>query len=87
MTILDLLNEDLYYKGKKPYIDMDIKEGLDEEATAREAWNRHVFRNESIIIDLFHLQLKSTVKCSKCPLISITFDPEASLMLPIPAKK
>lgn len=53
--------EDLYRHGKKPYIDMDEKEGLDEEAAAMEAWDRHVFRNESIITDLFHGQFKSTV--------------------------
>lgn len=52
--MLDLLGEDLYRHGKKPYIDMDDKEGLDEEAAAIEAWDRHVFRNESIITDLFH---------------------------------
>jgi len=33
---------------------MDEKEGLDEESAAMEAWDRHVFRNESIITDLFH---------------------------------
>jgi ubiquitin C-terminal hydrolase len=53
-TVLDLLGEDLYRHGKKPYIDMDEKEGLDEEAAASDAWNRHLFRNESIITDLFH---------------------------------
>jgi ubiquitin C-terminal hydrolase len=49
-----LLGEDLYRHGKKPYIDMDEKEGLDEEAAASDAWNRHLYRNESIITDLFH---------------------------------
>lgn len=86
-TVLDLLGEDLYRKGKKPYIDMDEKEGVDEETAALDAWNRHVYRNESIITDLFHGQFKSTVQCSKCPRISITFDPMVTMMLPIPAKK
>lgn len=53
-TILDLLSEDLYRKGKKPYIDMEAIEGLDEEQAATDAWNRHLYRNESIITDLFY---------------------------------
>ena len=51
---MDLLGEDLYRNGKKPYIDMDVKEDLDEESAANDAWNRHIYRNESIIHDLFH---------------------------------
>lgn len=86
-TILDLLGEDLYRKGKKPYIDMDEPEGLTEEEAAADAWNRHLYRNESIITDLFHGQFKSTVTCSKCPRVSVTFDPMMTMSLPIPAKK
>ena len=52
--MLDLLGEDLYRKGRKPYIDMDEKEELSEEEAAKDAWNRHLYRNESIITDLFH---------------------------------
>jgi ubiquitin C-terminal hydrolase len=33
---------------------MDDIEGLDEEKAAADAWNRHLYRNESIITDLFH---------------------------------
>ena len=33
---------------------MDVKEDLDEESAANDAWNRHIYRNESIIHDLFH---------------------------------
>lgn len=53
-TVLDFLGEDLYRKGKKPYIDMDEKEEVSEEYAANDAWNRHLYRNESIITDLFH---------------------------------
>lgn len=81
------MGEDLYRKGKKPYIDMDEEEGLPEEEAAKDAWNRHVYRNESIITDLFHGQFKSTVSCSKCPRVSVTFDPMMTMLLPIPAEK
>jgi hypothetical protein len=33
---------------------MDVKINQDEEAAAKDAWNRHIYRNESIIHDLFH---------------------------------
>ena len=58
-TVLDFLGEDLYRKGKKPYIDMDEPENLDQEAAAQDAWNRHLYRNESIITDLFHGQFNN----------------------------
>lgn len=86
-TVLDFLGEDLYRKGKKPYIDMDEDETLSQEDRARDSWNRHLYRNESIITDLFHGQFKSTVSCSKCPRVSTTFDPMMTMLLPIPGKK
>lgn len=36
---------------------------------------------------MFHGQFKSTVACSKCPRVSVTFDPMMTIMLPIPGKK
>lgn len=81
------MGEDLYRKGKKPYIDLDEKENVEEEVAAMDAWNRHLYRNESVITDLFHGQLKSTVSCSVCPRVSVTFDPMMTMLLPIPAKK
>lgn len=86
-TVLDLLGEDLYRKGKKPYVEDNDKEGQEEEEAAFEAWNKHLLRNESVITDLFHGQFKSTVNCSKCDRVSVTFDPLMTIMLPIPAKK
>ena len=86
-TILDLMGEDLYRKGKKPYVENDEKPNQTEEQAAREAWNKHLLRNESIMTDLFHGQFKSTVCCSQCDRVSVTFDPWMTLSLPIPKKK
>ena len=86
-TILDLMGEDLYRKGKKPYVQIDEVGDLPEEEAANEAWNKHLLRNESIITDLFHGQFKSTVSCNKCDRVSVTFDPMMTIMLPIPAPK
>ena len=58
----------------------------DEEAS-NIAWNKHIYRNESIICDLFHGQYKSTLICALCKRISITFDPFLMATLPIPEIK
>ena len=86
-TILDLMGEDLYRKGKKPYIESEEKPNQPEEEAATEAWNKHLLRNESVITDLFHGQFKSTLCCSQCDRVSVTFDPFMTLSLPIPKRK
>jgi hypothetical protein len=48
------MGEDLFRKGKKPYVEMDESDNLTEQEAALEAWNKHLLRNESIITDLFH---------------------------------
>jgi len=48
------MSEDLYKKGKKPYVESAETEGKTDEEASLEAWNRFVFRNESIICDLFY---------------------------------
>ena len=53
-TILDLMGEDLYRKGKKPYVEASDSDGKPDEIAAKEAWNKHLLRNESIMTDLFH---------------------------------
>ncbi len=81
------MSEDLYRKGKKPYVEITDADGKPDEVASREAWTKHLIRNESVIVDLFHGQYKSTLVCSKCSKISITFDPFMTLSLPIPGKK
>lgn len=86
-TILDFMSEDLYKQDKKPYIQVDESEGKSDQDASNEAWNKHIFRNESIICDLFHGQYKSTLICSQCQRVSITFDPFLMTSLPIPSVK
>ena len=86
-TVLDLMGEDLYRKGKKPYVEVNEAEGQTDEEAALEAWNKHLLRNESIMTDLFHGQFKGTVCCSQCDRVSVTFDPMMTLSLPIPKPK
>lgn len=44
-------------------------------------------RNDSVIVDIFHGQYKSTLNCALCNRVSVTFDPFLTLSLPIPGKK
>ena len=46
-------------------------------------WKNFKKRNQSIIVDLFYGQYKSTIKCPNCYNISTSFDPFLSLTLPI----
>ena len=49
-----------------------------------QAWENHLRRNQSIIVDLFHGQLKSQVRCKECGNLSVRFDPFNYLSLPLP---
>jgi len=61
--------------------------GRPDNIASREAWLKHLIRNESTIVDLFHGQYKSTLVCSICTKVSVTFDPFMTMSLPIPGKK
>ncbi|KAH6929254.1 hypothetical protein HPB50_025374 [Hyalomma asiaticum] len=54
---------------------------------AQEAWQNYLMRNNSIIVDIFHGLLKSTLVCPDCHKLSVTFDPFCYLSLPLPYKK
>ncbi|XP_069760276.1 ubiquitin carboxyl-terminal hydrolase 15-like isoform X5 [Narcine bancroftii] len=85
--LLDGLHEDLNRIRKKPYIQLKDAEGRPDEVVAKEAWENHRKRNDSIIVDIFHGLFKSTLVCPECSKISVTFDPFCYLTLPLPLKK
>ncbi len=92
-AVLDRLHEDLNRVLTKPYLEGDIESGEEgsedggeeERKRALVMWNRHRLRNDSVIVDHFHGQFKSSVACSVCSFKSTTFDPFVSLSLPIPS--
>ncbi|XP_039531095.1 ubiquitin carboxyl-terminal hydrolase 15-like isoform X4 [Pimephales promelas] len=57
------------------------------KVVAEEAWENHIKRNDSIIVDIFHGLFKSTLVCPVCAKVSVTFDPFCYLTLPLPMKK
>ncbi|XP_048012803.1 ubiquitin carboxyl-terminal hydrolase 15-like isoform X2 [Megalobrama amblycephala] len=81
------LHEDLNRIRKKPYIQLKDADGRPDKVVAEEAWENHIKRNDSIIVDIFHGLFKSTLVCPVCAKISVTFDPFCYLTLPLPMKK
>ncbi|CAN6311507.1 unnamed protein product [Urochloa humidicola] len=84
--LLDGLHEDLNRVKKKPYIEAKDADGRPDDEFAEECWNYHKARNDSIIVDKFQGQYKSTLVCPVCDKISVTFDPFMYLSLPLPSK-
>jgi ubiquitin carboxyl-terminal hydrolase 4/11/15 len=88
--VLDGLHEDLNRIVKKPYIEApDWQGGGTREmvAFAHRQWEIYKLRNDSVIVDLFQGQYRSTLVCPDCGKVSIKFDPFMYLTLPIPNRK
>ncbi|XP_074054032.1 ubiquitin carboxyl-terminal hydrolase 4 isoform X2 [Macrotis lagotis] len=85
--LLDGLHEDLNRVKKKPYLELKDANGRPDLVVAKEAWENHRLRNDSVIVDTFHGLFKSTLVCPECSKISVTFDPFCYLTLPLPLKK
>jgi ubiquitin carboxyl-terminal hydrolase 6/32 len=82
--LLDGLHEDLNRVMIKPYDELKDSDGRPDNVVAQEAWQNHERRNQSVIVDLFHGQLKSKVTCKVCGHESVKFDPFTYLSLPLP---
>lgn len=88
--LLDGLHEDLNRIVKKPYIEAPDWEGggtREMVAFAHKQWEIYKLRNDSVIVDLFQGQYRSTLVCPDCGKVSIKFDPFMYLTLPIPNRK
>lgn len=82
--LLDGLHEDLNRVHDKVYSELKDSAGRPDVEVAQEAWENHILRNKSIVVDLFHGQLKSKVMCRVCGHESVRFDPFNYLSLPLP---
>ena len=86
--LLDALHEDLNRIIKKPYVEFPDNDGSIPEADfAEKLWNIHKARNDSVIVDHFQGQLKSTLVCPECSKVSVTFDPFMYMSLPLPVTR
>ena len=87
-ALLDNLHEDLNRITNKQYKEMEgQKKGESDEEASKRWWDYYKSRENSIIVDLFHGQYKSTIKCLKCGNSSVSYDTYMSLGLPIPTQK
>ena len=64
--LLDGLHEDLNRIKKKPYVEVKDGSGRPDAQVAAESWQNYLKRNSSIIVDIFHGLLKSTLVCPDC---------------------
>ena len=83
--LLDGLHEDLNKVLNKPIVVQDERDNPDE-IKSQIYWVNFLRRNQSVLVDLFYGQFKSTLICpnEECKNISITFDPFLNLSLPLP---
>eukprot|EP00546_Thalassionema_frauenfeldii_P013290 CAMPEP_0178928376 /NCGR_PEP_ID=MMETSP0786-20121207/19862_1 /TAXON_ID=186022 /ORGANISM="Thalassionema frauenfeldii, Strain CCMP 1798" /LENGTH=1163 /DNA_ID=CAMNT_0020604219 /DNA_START=39 /DNA_END=3530 /DNA_ORIENTATION=- len=85
--LLDALHEDTNRVTKKPYIEKPEQEENEPDGEAADkAWNLHLQREDSKVLENFMGQVKSRVQCPKegCGRVSTTFDPFMYLSVPIP---
>ena len=82
--LLEKLHEDLNRNQEKKYVELNEKQENESDIEASNRWwETHLKRDNSIIMDLFSGQYKSTLKCPFCEKISITYDQFSCLELPL----
>ncbi|ETV64776.1 hypothetical protein H257_18410 [Aphanomyces astaci] len=94
-ALLDALHEDLncpttpngssneYNNGHLARTSTTRSSNDDDGHLARTAWQHHVERNQSIVVDLFHGLLRSQTTCGQCGHRRVQFEPTLFLSLPI----
>ncbi|CAB9499136.1 Putative ubiquitin carboxyl-terminal hydrolase 11 [Seminavis robusta] len=86
--LLDGLHEDLNRIRKAPYVEMpdfdNIRNNAHTRVAASQAWECHQRRNDSLVMDTFYGQFKSTCVCPSCNRVSVSFDAFNHVSLEIP---
>ncbi|EZA59491.1 ubiquitin carboxyl-terminal hydrolase 15 isoform X2 [Ooceraea biroi] len=85
--LLEGLHEDVNrVTTKLPPIHGDIPDSYTDMQKAVESWKRYLRSEDSMIVDVFVGQLRSSLHCTSCDHVSVTLDPFWDLSLPIPAR-
>jgi ubiquitin carboxyl-terminal hydrolase 4/11/15 len=83
--LLDGLHEDLNRIQQAPYVEMpDFRDGQNMGVAGSRAWEAHLRRNDSLVLDTFYGQFKSTCVCPRCKRVSVSFDAFNHVSLEIP---
>lgn len=69
-------------EGDKREVEESVS-GADQ-LQAQEAWAQYTARNQSVVVDTFQGQFRSTVVCSECGHVSVTYEPFMYLPVPLP---
>ncbi|KAJ1731367.1 hypothetical protein LPJ61_002569 [Coemansia biformis] len=85
--LLDGMHEDLNRIVHKPYIEVPDANGRPDAEIADEQWDIYKRRNDSVVVDLFQGQFRSTLVCPVCNHVSVMFDPFMYLTLPLPVQR
>lgn len=88
--LLDALHEDTNRVSKKPYIEKPEQgENESDHDAAMRAWDLHLKREDSRVMENFMGQVKSRVECpvDGCGRVSTTFDPFMYLSVPLPGEQ
>jgi ubiquitin carboxyl-terminal hydrolase 6/32 len=85
-SVIDTLHEDLNRVKKKPYVERKDSDGRPDCVVAKESWEGHLARNQSVVVDLFHGQIKSVLTCKTCKFSNVSFDAFSTLTLPLPTE-
>ena len=60
--LLDMIHEDVNrVKSSQREVDLEFHDQFCNESQAAQSWERHLKSNKSIIVDLFHGQMKSSL--------------------------
>eukprot|EP01062_Namystynia_karyoxenos_P068134 TRINITY_DN6244_c0_g1_i3.p1 TRINITY_DN6244_c0_g1~~TRINITY_DN6244_c0_g1_i3.p1 ORF type:complete len:1365 (+),score=327.16 TRINITY_DN6244_c0_g1_i3:114-4208(+) len=83
-ALLDALHEDCNRVRRKPYFGDDAEfDPPDTAEGARQAWKRHLARNQSVVVDQFQGLFRCETQCDRCHKQSVRFDPHMTLALPL----
>jgi ubiquitin carboxyl-terminal hydrolase 4/11/15 len=80
--VLDGIHEDMNCI-RKISTESVFGDGTNDVEAARLAWERHLKRNKSPIVDIFHGQLRSRLECPECRRLTVVFDPYVAISVPI----
>jgi len=83
--LLDGLHEDVNRAPHpRPFVPDVEADGRPDSEVAEEAWQGHLKRNDSALVEMFQFQIRSEVQCPVCNCTSVRFDPSMYLSLPVP---
>jgi ubiquitin carboxyl-terminal hydrolase 8 len=82
--LMDGLHEDMNRVVERRYIENPDYSKFEDRKAASVAWSLHKKRNDSIIVDLFQGQFRSTLRCLTCQHRSVNFEAFMYLSVPLP---